>query len=375
MHKLIPDSLFVDLSYLWLVVIGLAAMYVLLKAADFLVEGATGIATKMGMSKVIVGATIVSLGTTSPEAAVSVTAAFDGNAGVALGNAIGSIIADSALIFGVCCCMMVLPADKFVLKRQGWIQLGSAIVLAIICYMSYFLMGPKAGTGGILNKLFGEPGAPVVGRLVGFAMLAGLAWYMWISVRWGRQHAKLFPEAEESEADEIIAKAAKDTIFKSCMYMAGGLVLVLLSGRVVIACVMVIAQRVGIPEIVLASTIVAFGTSLPELVVGITAVRKGHGELLVGNIIGADILNVLFVVGAAASAKSLPILGAADSAYPSMFLWYQIPVMLIVLIVFRIFIGKAMKAGQFSKWMGYPLVAMYIAYIAGSIFLGVPTGH
>jgi len=361
MENLIPDAWFVDLHVVWLLMIGVAGMYVLLKGADFLVEGATGIATRMGMSKVIVGATIVSLGTTSPEAGVSVTAAFNGDAGIALGNAVGSIIADSALIFGVCCCLMILPADRFVLKRQGWVQLGSAVILAAVCYVAYFFAGAD--------------GQPELGRAVGVMMLIGLVVYLWVSVKWGKQHAKQCGESEASEADEIIAKASKDGVMVSCFYMLGGLLAVLLAGRVVIVCAMVVAERVGIPEMVLASTLVAFGTSLPELVVGITAVRKGHGELLVGNIIGADILNVLFVVGASASAKALPILDAG-TAYPRMFLWFQIPVMLLVLILFRVFIGKAIKSGHFSRWMGYPLLAIYIGYLAVNVWVGLGSaGH
>ncbi len=359
MEHLIPDEWFIGLDSLWLALIGVAAMFLLLKAADFLVEGATGIATKLGMSKVIVGATIVSLGTTSPEAAVSVTAAFEGNAGMSLGNAVGSIIADSALIFGVCCCMMVLPADKFVLKRQGWVQLGSGVVLAAICYVSYFMAG--------------EAGVPAVGRVIGLTLLAGLAWYMWISVKWGRQHSKLFPESEESEADEIIEKSKKDSTLKSCLFLLGGLLMVLLSGRVVIACALIVAERIGIPELVLSSTLVAFGTSLPELVVGISAVRRGHGELLVGNIIGADVLNVLFVVGASASAKSLPIM--QEGAYPGSFLWFHLPAMLAVLILFRVFILKALKVGHFSRWMGYPLIAMYVTYIAINLVMVLADGQ
>ena len=96
--------------------------------------GASGLAYRFGISKVIVGATVVSLGTTSPECAVSVMAAWSGEPGLALGNAIGSIIADTGLIFGLGCMIAVLPADRFVLSRQGWVQFGSAALLALLCY-------------------------------------------------------------------------------------------------------------------------------------------------------------------------------------------------------------------------------------------------
>ena len=121
---------------------------VLIKGADWLVEGASGLAYRFGMPKVIVGATIVSLGTTSPEAAVSVLAAWEGNPGLALGNAVGSIIADTGLIFGIGCLMVALPADKFVLARQGWVQLLCGVALAAVCYVAYSMDGAAASTHG-----------------------------------------------------------------------------------------------------------------------------------------------------------------------------------------------------------------------------------
>jgi cation:H+ antiporter len=111
------------------------------------------------------------------------------------------------------------------------------------------------------------------------------------------------------------------------------------------------------PDVVIAGTIVAFGTSLPELVVGIQAIRKGHFELLVGNVIGADILNVLFVIGAAAVAAPLAI--AEDT---TAFVYIALPTMMLMLLYFRLCIFKATKDGHFSKWMGYPLLAGYLVF-------------
>ena len=138
---------FVGGNQLVLILIAIVAMVIVIYGADWLVEGAAGVAARLGMPKVIIGATIVSLGTTTPEAAVSVLAAFSGNPGLALGNGVGSIIADTGLIFGMGCIFVALPADKFVLKRQGWVQFGSALILAMLCWVLYAIYGsdvPKA---------------------------------------------------------------------------------------------------------------------------------------------------------------------------------------------------------------------------------------
>ena len=128
------------------------------------------------------------------------------------------------------------------------------------------------------------------------------------------------------------------------------------------------------PEVVVAATLVAFGTSLPELIVGITAIRKGHPELLVGNVIGADILNVLFVIGASALASPLPIIDA-DSTTPAIFLQLHLPTMLLMLVLMRLYIRKAVRGGGFKQWMGWPLVIMYVTYVALQFYLAGPQPH
>ena len=150
----------------------------------------------------------------------------------------------------------------------------------------------------------------------------------------------------------------------------GGLLLVILAGDGLVQSVTICATRWGVPDVVIASTIVALGTSLPELVTGITAIRKGHPELLVGNVIGADILNVFFVVGLSALAAPLPIVDPA-AALPTVFLVVQLPTMLIMLVLMRLYIFKAVRVGHFAKWMGYPLVALYLAYLVVSYAVSI----
>ena len=142
-----------------------------------------------------------------------------------------------------------------------------------------------------------------------------------------------------------------------------GLILVLLSSRVLILSVSELAEHHWhVPKVVIAATLVALGTSLPELAIALRSIMKGHRELLVGNIIGADVLNVLFVVGASAAAAPLPILDPT-SPIPAIALLVHIPTMLAVLVYFRLIIHDAGRRGHFRRWQGLPLILMYVAYI------------
>jgi len=127
----------------------------------------------------------------------------------------------------------------------------------------------------------------------------------------------------------------------------------------------VMAKRLEVPDVVLSATLVAFGTSLPELVVGMTAIRRSHPGLLVGNVIGADVLNVLFVIGAAAIAADLPIVDASvtDVFAREIFLRLHLPTMLLILVIFRGCIFRAVRKNTFERWMGVPLVLCYVTFV------------
>lgn len=352
MDYLIHPEWFEDGNQLVLILVGITAMVVLVKGADWLVNGATDLALRFGIPEVIIGATIVSLGTTSPEAAVSVMAAFSDKPGLALGNGVGSIIADTGLIFGLGCMLVVLPADRFILNRQGWVQFGSAVLLAALAYAVWLVMGDEA----------------VLGRSIGVLFLALLAGYLYLSVRWGRQHAAN-TATKLPEAAETTLKQPPPSLVKTIAMGFAGLVVVIISSDIVVKCVTDLALQWGVPEVTIASTIVAFGTSLPELVVGMMALKKGHPELLLGNVIGADILNVLFVIGASATATPLAIVDQTASI-PEMFLYLQLPTMLLMLLWFRFVIFKAVRQGHFTRWWGAPLLILYVAFLVLNALLG-----
>ena len=360
MEHLIPPDWFKDLPWYWLLLILVATMTTLIKGADWLVLGASEIAFRMGVPQVIVGATIVALGTTSPETAVSVMAAIRGDSGLALGNAVGSIIADSGLIFGIGCLMTALPADRYVLNRQGWIQFCSGIALAVVCYAAFLIYGGQAE----------------ISRGVGIFFLLSLAVYLRVSIRWSRQHPKGKPFVPPEELDETVTSLKESDhrdpqpVWKLCGLMIAGLVVVVFSSHILICSVSELAVQFHVPQVVISATLVAFGTSLPELVVGMTAIRKGHPELLVGNVIGADILNVLFVIGASATAVPLPVLDMT-AKIPEVFLYIHLPTMILVLILFRVAIAYAIRRGSFHRGFGIPLLVLYVVYII--IQLNIPS--
>ncbi len=355
MEQLIPHSAFAAMPWPMLLLLLVGSIYYLMLGADWLVEGAAGLAGQLGMSKVIIGATIVSLGTTSPEAAVSVMAAWEGKAGLALGNAVGSIIADTGLIFGLGCVLMVLPADRFVLRRQGWVDISAAMLLAVVCYSVFAMHGDHA----------------VLGRWVGYLFLALLAAYMLMSVRWSRQHSQNEPfDQSERQVGDRVKEKSKAALSGLILI---GVVLVVFSSRFVIGSVEQLAGYWGVPRVVIAATLVAFGTSLPELIVGITALRRGHPELLVGNVIGADILNVLFVVGASALAAELPIVDL-DAGIPRIFLYLHLPTMVLIIGLFLFYILRSSKRGHFQRWYGVPLLVLYFTFVIISWIAGMAEG-
>ncbi len=326
---------FANLHWGFLLLVIVASLGLLGRSADWLVDEAVVLSEKSGLPKVIIGATIVSLGTTTPEAAVSVLAAIQGSPGLALGNAVGSIICDTGLILGLACLISPLPINRGIVNRQGWIQFGAAVALVAVCFP---WTNPAATftTGGQMH------------RLAGYVFLAALAVYMWLSVRWARQETR---DDTVSSHERDIASSTPLIVVK--LVAAVGLVVV--SARILIPAITEAAERLSVPESVIAATLVAFGTSLPELITAVTAARKGHGELAVGNIVGADILNVLFVSGAAAAVTPSG-LGAGGHFFIVLF-----PIMLAVLLIFRA--GIIFSGDHLKRPFGFVLLGVYGIYM------------
>jgi len=318
----------------WMLLVALAlSIGVLSKGSDWLIDGVVALAERTGLPKVVIGATIVSLGTTTPEAFVSVMAAFMGNPGLALGNGVGSIIADTGLIFGITCLLTTVPMQRYILNRTGWVQVGSATLLVVIA----------------LFLLWYSNGVPVLGRVFGVFFLILLAAYLYATYLWAKSEDSAIKDHGHVETNETSLGLAQ-----AGLMIGGGLLAVIIGAKVLIPCAAVLAGRLGVSEDVIAATMVAFGTSLPELVTAIAAVRKGHPEITVGNIVGADVLNCLFVIGAAATARPLAI--------PPNFYYFHFPAMMIILWSFRTFISMN-RDGTFKRWQGVWLLTIYGLYI------------
>lgn len=315
-----------------LIVISLAALG---KGADWLVDEAVALSERSGIPKVIIGATIVSLGTTTPEAVVSVLAAIQGVPDLALGNAVGSIICDTGLILGLACLISPLPLDRDIVNRQGWIQFFSGFLLVAACV-------PWSGISGILEE---------GGRLsqgMGFLFLCLLSGYLFFSVRWSRQR----PGDASLERVGKAVSSEHAPVPVVVLKLMGAIILVVGASHLLIPAVSEAATRIAVPEGIIAATLVAFGTSLPELVTAVTAARHGHGELAVGNVVGADILNVLFVAGASAAVTTGGLLA------PGYFFSFYFPAMLTVLVVFRL--GVKLSGDFLKRPFGLLLVGMYL---------------
>ncbi|MBW1922324.1 MAG: sodium:calcium antiporter [Deltaproteobacteria bacterium] len=314
----------------WLLLVFIAACIVLLsKGANTMIDGVVQLARRTGLPRIVVGATIVSLGTTMPEAFVSVMAAWMGNPGLALGNGVGSIIADTGLIFGLSCVLAPIPVNRYILNRTGWVQVGAATLLVLIS----------------MAALFYSDEGPLLGRGVGFFFLFLLAGYLYVTYRWARGGPS---GMEKEDTSPLVGR------WRAWAMILGGLMGVVAGARVLIPCAAELAVRMGVPDDVIAATMVALGTSLPELMTAVAAIRKGHPEITVGNIVGADVLNCLFVIGAAAAARPLSI--------PANFYSFHFPAMLIILYSFRFFIFRN-RQGRFKRWQGGWLLSVYGIYL------------
>ena len=337
------EHLIVGLPSLVIFLIIAVTLYTLGKGADWLVDEAVILSSRWGLGKAVIGATIVSIGTTTPEAAVSVLSAIQGEPGLALGNAVGSIICDTGLILGLASLMAPLPLNRQLASRLSNVQVGAGILLVLGCF-------PWTSPA----KVFTQGG--VLPQLVGVVFVILLALYIWQSIRWAGSMPSDAESTESADGEEARA-------FVTLLKLIGAIAIIVVSAQILIPSVKELAVRIGVPEHIISATLVAFGTSLPELVTAITAVRRGHGELAVGNIIGADILNVLFVAGVSASATQGGL--QADGQ----FFQFLFPAMLFILIVFRC--GIFVSGDQLKRPFGVVLVATWLLVTILSYVLSI----
>ena len=318
------------IKQLAILIIGFA---LLVKGADLFVDGASSIAKKFGISELIIGLTIVAMGTSAPEAAVSIAAAAKGSAGISIGNVIGSNIMNIFIILGVVAAIVPLKIERSTVRYE--------MPFTILVTAVFVLMGRDG----------------LITRLDGAILWAGLLLYIAYLLRQAKQKPAEAPtQAETGAASAATAEPAAEvpaeapSIWKLIALTIAGLAVILVSSDYAVDAAVALAKIFNISDRVIGLTIVALGTSLPELVTSVTAALRGNADLAVGNVVGSCIFNLLFVLGT--SALILPIPCA-----PNFLSDAYVAVGATVLLL--IFGYTQMKI---ARWEGALLVACYAAY-------------
>ncbi len=317
--------------YLYFAVL-IVSFAILFKSASFFVEGASGVARALNISKMVVGIVLVGMATTAPEFGASVIAAILGHPEIALGNAIGSVICDDgvALALAAIVAPTAIMINCRILKTAG-------LFLISIDILAYILA--KNGT---------------IGRVEGLVFIIILCLYFIFILRKQRySFSKDDKGIDNLSGKGENASALKTALLKKAVYLfAGGIVGVILTCWAVIWASVHIAEYFSIPKVIIGLTIIAIGTSLPEISICVTAALKGEGEIAVGNIIGADILNVLWIIGVSSIVNPIKVeLKVINFAFPFMIL------MVITMLV-------AMRIGcRLGKVKGFLLFGLYILYL------------
>ena len=245
----------------------------LIKGADFFVDGASSIAVKLGVPQLVIGLTIVALGTSAPEAAVSISAAVDGNNGISIGNVIGSNIMNVLVILGVTSVITTLTVKAATVKVDIPVMIGATLLMLLWGVI-----------GGTLNKV------------TGIVFLLGLATYIGYLI-W---YAKTTDASDEGEGIKDLK------LWMIPLFILGGLGAIVLGSKLAVLGASNLAKVFGVSERLIGLTIVALGTSLPELITSITAARKGNADIAIGNIVGSNIFNILFILGMTSVLIDLP---------------------------------------------------------------------
>ena len=304
----------------------------LIKGGDWFVDGATGIARRFRLPELLIGATVVSIGTTLPEVMVSTTSALSGHGEIAYGNAIGSVICNTALIAAVTAAVRPGRVDPKSLRLPVAFFFTAAAIYAGIAY-----------TTGKFT------------RAAGFIMLGLFIAYMLVNV-WQMMRSSA-PAAREEEVEK------ETSMLLLLVMLIAGAALIAVGADLLVDNGTLIAQALGVPESVIALTFVALGTSLPELVTAITSLAKGHGSLSLGHVIGANVFNLVLVSGAAItlSPDPIPIPQSAVIAGHNASLVLDIPVMLAVMALLTL---PALTGGKLRRSQGVALLAIYAAFCA-----------
>ncbi|PID64090.1 MAG: calcium/sodium antiporter [Gammaproteobacteria bacterium] len=301
----------------------IGGLVVLLWSADKFIDGAAGTAIYVGLSPLMVGMLIVGFGTSAPEMIVSAFAAADGSPGIALGNAYGSNIANIGLVLGATALLYPLVAGSRIVRRE--------IPLLVLVLL---------GCLGFLSD--GE-----IGRVESILMLLSIAVIVVFNTFYSNENDSLTNELEESQPPV-------DSLSTSLFWLITGLVLLLVSSKCLVKGAVGIAEDFGVSDLVIGLTVIAVGTSLPELASSLAAAKKGESDIVLGNIIGSCLFNALAVVGIAGVIQPMPV--------ESLFLWRDFSTGLVLTLILWVFAFGIRQKKTISRKEGGLFLASYVAY-------------
>lgn len=308
----------------------------LIKGADLFVDGSSSLAKIFRVPGLIIGLTIVACGTSTPELAVSTLSAIQGSSEIAISNVVGSNIFNLLGVLGVCALIYPVPVEKGIVKRDFPVSIGiTVLVLVGACYKVLFL-------GQWLNVNMGET-AGVVSRMLSIVILVLFVCYT----------VYLIIDAKKHPADEY--NAVLQPLWKSMLLIFVGIVFVVVGGRAVVYSARAISQILGMTETLIGLTVVAVGTSLPELVTSIVAAKKGEAGMAVGNVVGSNIFNMMFILGLASVIQPVSVNIAT--------FWDLIILAIISIIAFVISLSKR----TISRLEGAVMLLIYTAYMVFAI--------
>lgn len=315
-----------------------AGLALLVWSADKFVDGASSVARHYKMSPLLIGMVIIGFGTSAPELVVSAISAYQGNAGIALGNAYGSNITNIAMILGLTALLMPISVNSQVVRKE----------LPILTLVSLFSVG--------LIYDFELSRLDAILLLVVFALL--MAW----TVLQGMKNKK---DAFAKEMEEELKSVQVIPLQKSYVYLIFGLVLLIVSSRMLVYGAVGIATALGVSDIVIGLTVVAVGTSLPELASSVIAAKKGEPDIALGNVLGSNLFNTLAVVGLAGVIHPL--------SFEKEILYRDVLVMLVLTVSLFAFGYSRKGVPKISRWGGGLLLLSYIAYVGYLIASSLPT--
>ncbi|WP_204594427.1 calcium/sodium antiporter [Clostridium sardiniense] len=317
------------------IVILIIGFILLIKGADIFVDGSSSIAKKIGIPSVIVGLTIVSLGTSAPELAVSSISALQGNNGIAIGNVLGSNIFNTLVVLGGTAIAMPLIIRKRIVKRDFFVNILVAIILYIIAFGISF-----NGKDGLIS------------RIDGLILLLLCIIYTIVLIR-----SAIKDKGSRDTDMESKAAITNIRIGPNIIKIIVGIIGIVLGGKFVVDSATNIAYSIGMSEKLVGLTIVAVGTSLPELVTSIVAALKGENEIAIGNVLGSNIFNILLILGLSSTINPIVVTG---NLY--MDLLFLIIVTIIIGII--IFFNKDKEIKKLNRLEGTVLILVYVVYLS-----------